>query len=50
MERLSRSCDHLLWTSTGEAETEKSGAAEAAADWTSVSCALEKMWVPPAKC
>lgn len=34
MRRLSRSCDHLLWASTGEAETGKSGAAEAAAAWT----------------
>lgn len=32
MRRLSRSCAHLLWASTGEAETRKSGAAEA--EWT----------------
>lgn len=32
--RISRSCDHLLWASTGEAETGKSGVAEAAADQT----------------
>lgn len=31
---LSRSCDHLLWASTREAETGKPGAAEAAAEWT----------------
>lgn len=34
MRRLSRSCAHLLWASTREAEAGKSGAAEAAAERT----------------
>lgn len=32
--KLGRSCDHLLWASTGDAETRTSGAAEAAEERT----------------